>query len=121
MDNLLTENQISKIFNINLITLKKLVHEGKIPFITQGSRPRFDMGAISNWVINNPLMENEEEIYLNKIQAEWREKSPEVFAVLQAMDQKVIAHSNAQKNPKRYSLIKRPSKKIWLSLLCTLH
>jgi integrase len=27
------------------------------------------------------------------------------------MDQKVIAHSNAQKNPKRYSLIKRPSKK----------
>jgi hypothetical protein len=40
------------------------------------------MGAISNWVVNNPLIENEEEIYLNKIQAEWREKSPEVFAVL---------------------------------------
>jgi site-specific recombinase XerD len=111
MDNLLTENQISKIFNINLITLKKLVHEGKIPFALQGARPRFDMDTISNWVVNNPLIENEEEIYLNKIQAEWRKKSPEVFAALQAIDQKVIAHSNAQKNPKRYSLIKRPSKR----------
>jgi site-specific recombinase XerD len=111
MDNLLTEYQISKIFNINLLTLKKLVHEGKIPFTTQGSRLRFDMDTISNWVVNNPLIENEEEIYLNKIQAEWREKSPEIFAALKAIDQKVIAHSNAQKNPKRYSLIKRPSKK----------
>jgi integrase len=87
------------------------VHEGKIPFTTQGSRPRFDMGAISDWVANNPLIDNEEELYLNRIQAEWREKSPEVFAILQAMDQKIIVHSNAQKNPKRYSLIKRPNKK----------
>jgi integrase len=111
MSNLLTECQISKIFNINLITLKKLVHEGKIPVATQGARPRFDEGAISNWVVHNPLIENEEEIYLNRIQAEWREKSPEVFAALQAMDQKITARSNAQKNPKRYNLIKRPSKK----------
>jgi integrase len=69
------------------------------------------MDTISSWVLSNQLIENEEEIYLNKLQAEWRKKSPEVFAVLQAMDQKVIAHSNAQRNPKRYSLIKRPSKK----------
>jgi site-specific recombinase XerD len=111
MDNLLTEYQISKIFNINLITIKKLVREGKIPFTTQGSRPRFEVGAMSNWVAHNPLIENEEEICLNIIQAEWREKSPEVFAALQAMDQRIISHSNAQKNPKRYSLIKRASKK----------
>jgi integrase len=111
MDSLLTEYQITKIFNINLITLKKLVSEGRIPFTNQGSQPRFDMDAISNWMINNPLIENEEEIYLNKIQAEWREKSPDVFAALQAIDLKVVTHSNAQKNPKRYSLIKRPSKK----------
>jgi integrase len=111
MDNLLTEHQITKIFNINPITLKKLVSEGKIPVTNQGSRPRFDMNTISNWMLNNPLVENEEEIYLNKIQAEWREKSPDVFAALQAIDLKVVAHSNAQKNPKRYSLIKRPSKK----------
>jgi site-specific recombinase XerD len=111
MDNLLTKFQISKIFSINPMTLKKLVREGKIPFTTQGSRPRFDVGAISNWIVHNPLTENEEEICLNILQAEWREKSPEVFAALQAMDRKIIAHSNAQKDPKRYSLIKRPSKK----------
>jgi integrase len=111
MDNLLTEYQISKIFNINQITLKKLVHEGKIPFTNQSSRPRFDMDVISNWMINNPLIENDENIRLEKIQAEWREKSPELFAALQAINIKVIAHSNAQKNPKRYNLIKRPSKK----------
>jgi integrase len=111
MNNLLTEYQISKIFNINQITLKKLIHDGKIPFTNQGSRPLFDMDTISNWMANNPLIENEEEIYLNKIQSEWREKSPEVFAALQAIDLKVVAHSNAQKNPKRYNLIKRPNKK----------
>jgi integrase len=111
MDNLLTENQISKIFNINPITLKKLIREGKIPFANIGSRTRFDMDTIAAWMVNNPLINNEEEIYLTKIQAEWREKSPEVFAALQAIDLKVIAHSNAQKEPKRYSLIKRPNKK----------
>jgi integrase len=111
MEKLLTENQISKIFNINPITLKKLVHEGKIPFTGQDSRPRFDMGTISHWMVDNSLVDNEEEVYLNKIRAEWQEKSPGVFAALQAMDQRVIAHSNAQQNPKRYSLIKRPNKK----------
>jgi integrase len=111
MDDLLTECQISKIFNINQITLKKLIREGRIPFTIQGSRPRFDMEVITNWMSNNPLIEDDEEIYLKKIQAEWREKSPEVFAALQAIDLKVVSHSNSQKNPKRYSLIKRPSKK----------
>ena len=111
MDNLLTENQISKIFNINPITLKKLIHEGKIPFTNQGSSPRFDMDAIANWILNNPLIEADEDIRLKRIQAEWREKSPELFAALHSMDIKVIAHSDAQKNPKRYNLIKRPSKK----------
>jgi hypothetical protein len=111
MDNLLTECQISKIFNINLVTVKKLVRERKIPFIAQGSRARFDLSVMSKWVIHNTLIENEEEAYLNTIQAEWREKSPEVFAALQAMDQKMIVRSGAQKNPKRYNLIKRPSKK----------
>jgi integrase len=110
MSNLLTEYQISKIFNIGAITLKKLVRDGKIPFTTQGSRPYFDMDRMSEWVVNNPLVESEE-IYLNKIQAEWREKSPGVFSALRAIDQKIIAHSSAQKNPKRYNLIKRPSKK----------
>jgi integrase len=112
MNNLLTEYQISKIFNINSITLKKLVHEGKIPYTTsQDSRPCFDMNSISEWIVHNPLIESDEEIYLKKLQTEWREKSPEVFAVLRAIDQKVTANSNAQKNPKQYTLIKRPSKK----------
>jgi excisionase family DNA binding protein len=110
MNNLLTENQISKIFNINPITLKKLIREGKIPFTKQGSRLRFEREALSTWMLNNPLIENEEADDLNKIQSQWREKSPELFAALQSIDQKVIAHSNAQKTPKRYSLIKRPSK-----------
>ena len=39
------------------------------------------------------------------------EKSPDVFAALRAMDIKAIAHSNAQKDPKRYNLIKIPNKK----------
>jgi integrase len=111
MASLLTEYQISTIFNINSITLKKLIREGKIPFTNQGSRPYFDMDTISNWIVNNPLVESDEEIYLKKLQAEWREKSPEVFAALQAIDQKVTAHSDAQKNPKRYNFIKRPNKK----------
>jgi integrase len=110
MNTLLTEYQISKIFNIGPMTLKKLIREGKIPFTTQGSQPRFDMNTISDWIVNNPLIENEEEIYLNKIRSEWQEKSPEVFAALHAIDQKVISHSNAQKNPKRYNLVKRPNK-----------
>jgi integrase len=111
MSSLLTEYQMSKIFNINPITLKKLIREEKIPVTRQGSQPRFDMDSISEWMVHNPLIESDEELYLKKVQAEWREKSPEVFAVLQAMDLKVIAHSNAQKNPKRYNLVKRPSKK----------
>jgi integrase len=112
-NNLLTENQISKIFNIRPITLKKLIREGKIPVTaaTQGPHLQFDMDTISRWVANNPLIEDDEEIYLKKIQADWRERSPEVFAALQAIDLEVIAHSNAQKNPKRYSLLKRPSKR----------
>jgi integrase len=111
MDNLLTESQISRIFNINPITLKKLIREGKIPFTKEESGLQFDMNTISNWIINNPLTKNEEEIYLAKIQSEWREKSPGLFAALQDIDQRVITHSNAQKNPKLYSLIKRPNKK----------
>jgi integrase len=111
MDKLLTENQIRKIFSINAITLKKLIRERKIPFVNQGSRPRFDLDEIANWIIHNPIIEADEDIRLKKIQAEWQEKSPELFAALRSMDVKVIAHSNAQKNPKRYSLIKRPSKK----------
>jgi integrase len=112
MGDLLTERQISRIFNINPITLKKLMREGKIPFTKNedSRRPLFDMDAMSRWVADNPLIE-EEEVYLNKIQAEWRGKSPELFAALQAMDVKVIAHSDAQKEPRRYSLMKRPSKK----------
>jgi hypothetical protein len=111
MDSLLTEYQMTKIFNINPLTLKKLVSEGKIPFTNQGSRPCFDMDELSNWIINNPIIEEDEDIRLKRIQAEWREKSPELFAALQAINLKVVAHSNAQKNPKRYSLIKRPNKK----------
>jgi site-specific recombinase XerD len=42
---------------------------------------------------------------------EWRKKSPEVFDALQAIDRKVVAHSNSQKDPKLYSLIKRQNKK----------
>jgi site-specific recombinase XerD len=111
MDNLLTEYQITKIFNINPITLRKLVRDGKIPFTYQGSRPRFDLEEISKWITNNPLIEEDEDIRLKKIQKEWQEKSPELFAALRSMDIKIVAHSNAQKNPKRYNLIKRPSKK----------
>jgi site-specific recombinase XerD len=112
MDNLLTEHQITRIFNINLITLRKLVREGKIPATDHDSRrPLFDMDTISQWMLNNPLVEDDEDIRLRKIQAEWQEKSPELFAALRSMDIKVIAHSEAQKNPKRYNLIKRPSKK----------
>jgi integrase len=69
------------------------------------------MDVISQWIINNPLAEDDEDVRLEKLQAEWREKSPKVFAALRVLDQKVIAHSNAQKDPKRYNLIKRPSKK----------
>jgi excisionase family DNA binding protein len=109
---LLTEYQISRIFNVNPLTLRKLIREGKIPFTAQqGSRPRFDVDAISAWLTKNPLIEDKEEIYLNKIKSEWQEKSPEVFAALHDIDQKVIAHSSAQKNPKRFNLIKRPNKK----------
>jgi integrase len=113
MNNLLTERQISKIFNINPLTLRKLMREGKIPFTKdQDSRlSLFDINVIARWVADNPLIESEEEVYLNKTRAEWRGKSPELFAALQAMDVKVTAHSDAQKNPKRYSLSKRPSKK----------
>jgi integrase len=111
MDNLLTEYQIARIFNINSITLRKLVNEGKIPFTGQGSQPRFDMDAISNWITNNPIVGEDEDIRLKRIRAEWQEKSPELFAALKSIDIKVIAHSNAQKNPRRYNLIKRPSKK----------
>jgi site-specific recombinase XerD len=69
------------------------------------------MTAISEWLTNNPLVEDNEEVRLKKLQAEWRKKSPDVFAVLRAMDIKAIAHSNAQKDPKRYNLIKIPNKK----------
>jgi integrase len=112
MNNQLTESQICRIFGINPITLKKLIHDGKIPFTRQDSRrPVFDMKTVSEWVINNPLVQDDEEIYLKKLKAEWQEKSPHVFAALHAMNQNVIVHSNAQKNPKRYNLIKRASKK----------
>jgi site-specific recombinase XerD len=111
MDSSLTEYQITKIFNINPITLKKLVSEGRIPFTNQGSRPRFDIEILSNWITNNPIIEEDEDIRLKRIQTEWREKSPELFAALRSMDLKFIAHSNAQKNPKKYNLIRRPSKK----------
>jgi integrase len=69
------------------------------------------MEAISEWILNNPLLEDDEDIHLKDLQAEWQEKSPEVFAALRKIDIKVISHSNAQKDPKRYSLIKRSSKK----------
>jgi integrase len=69
------------------------------------------MDALSNWIINNPIIEEDEDIRLKRIQAEWQEKSPELFTALHSMDIKVIAHSDAQKNPKRYNLIRRPSKK----------
>jgi integrase len=111
MDNLLTANQISKIFNINAITLKKLVNEEKIPFTNQGSQMRFDIDAISNWIMNNSLVEEDEDIRLKKMQTEWREKSPELFAALWSLDIKVVAHSDAQKNPKRYNFVKITSKK----------
>jgi site-specific recombinase XerD len=112
MDNLLTEHQMLRIFNINPLTLKKLVREGKIPTANHDSRhPLFDTDAISRWMSNNPLIENDEDIRLKRIQAEWQEKSPELFAALRSMDIKVAAHSDAQRNPKRYNLIKRPSKK----------
>jgi integrase len=112
MNNLLTESQINKIFGINPITLKKLIHEGKIPYTTnQNSRPCFDMDIISEWIVNNSLIKSNEELYLQKVQAEWREKSPELFTALHAIDLDVIAHSGAQKNPKRYNLIKVPNKK----------
>jgi site-specific recombinase XerD len=109
MNNLLTESQVSKIFNINSITLKKLIHEGKIPFTKQGTKPYFDVDAMSKWIANNSIVE--EETYLKKLQSEWREKSPEIFSALQEMDIKVVVHSDAQKNPKRYNLVKVPSKK----------
>jgi integrase len=76
-----------------------------------GSRARFDIDTISQWITENPLIENEEEIYLCKIRAEWQEKAPEVFEALRAIDQIVVVNSNAQKAPKRYNLVKRPSKK----------
>jgi integrase len=116
MEDLLNEHQISRIFNITSFTLKKLLRENKIPCVYNNSRrPLFQLDTLSEWIINNPLLEADEETRLKKLRAEWQEKSPGVFAALQAIDIKVIAHSNAQKNPKRYSLIKRPNKKYgWL-------
>jgi integrase len=111
MNNFLNEYQISKIFNINPVTLKKLIQAGKIPFTNAGKHPCFDMNAISDWVVHNPIIEEDEDARLKKIQAEWQEKSPELFAALRSMDMKVITHSDAQKNPKRYNLIKRLNKK----------
>jgi integrase len=113
MEDLLNEYQISKIFNITSFTVKKLLRENKIPCVYNNNsrKPLFKMEAISEWMINNPLVKENEDIRLKKLQAEWQKKSPEVFAALQAMDIKVIAHSNAQKDPKRYSLLKRSSKK----------
>jgi integrase len=69
------------------------------------------MTAISEWLMHNPLVEDDEEARLKKLQAEWREKSPDAFDALRSIDIKVIAHSNAQKDPKRYNLIKIPNKK----------
>jgi integrase len=109
---LLNEYQIGKIFDISHAAIKKLVREKKIPCVYNESRiPLFNMTALSEWLTHNPLVEDNEEIRLKKLQTEWREKSPDVFAALRAMDIKAIAHSNAQKDPKRYSLIKIPNKK----------
>jgi hypothetical protein len=57
----LTESQICGIFGINPVTLKKLIHAGKFSFTRQNSRrPVFDMKTVSEWVINNPLVQLEE-------------------------------------------------------------
>jgi site-specific recombinase XerD len=111
MNNLLTEYQMGKIFNINPLTLKKLLRDKKLPCVYEDSkRPLFRIEAVSAWMANNPLVEEDEDARLEKLQAEWQEQSPEVFTALRAIDSKVVAHSNAQKYPKRFSLIKRPSK-----------
>jgi integrase len=110
--NNLTESQITKIFGINPATLRKLIHDGKIPCSYHNSRrPVFDVKTISEWVTNNSIVQNNEETRLNKMRAEWQDKSPELFSALHDMDDKIIIHSNAQKNPKLYSLMKRPCKK----------
>jgi integrase len=111
MNDLLTEYEISKIFNINPMTLNKLLRDNKIPYVKEGKKPLFRMDAISQWVTNNPLVEDDEEVRIDKLQEEWHKKAPKLFSVLRAMDCNIIAHSDAQKNPKRYNLVKIPSKK----------
>jgi hypothetical protein len=66
MNNFLNEYQISKIFNINPVTLKKLIQAGKIPFTNTGKHPCFDMNAISDWVVHNPIIEEDEDARLKK-------------------------------------------------------
>jgi integrase len=111
-DLLLNEYQISKIFDVSCFTIKKLLHEKKIPCVySESRRPLFDMETISEWLINNPLIKDDEEDLIKEIQSEWRERSPKVFAAIKAIDQKIVIHSSAQKNPKHYNMIKRPNKK----------
>jgi integrase len=109
---LLTENQMSKIFDINFLTLKKLIHEKKIPCSFNDRRESvFDPDIISGWVKNNPLVNNSDDVFLKKLKTECQNKSPEIFTTLQAIDLRLTTYSNAQKNPKLYSLMKRPNKR----------
>jgi site-specific recombinase XerD len=111
MNDLLTEYQVSKIFDIDPLTLKRLLREKKLPY-EQGKKPLFRVEAVSQWIINNnPLVEDDEDIRLKKLKAEWQEKSPKVFEAIRALNLKIVSHSSAQKNPKRYNLIKRTSKR----------
>jgi hypothetical protein len=75
-DLLLNEYQISKIFDVSRFTIKKLLHEKKIPCVySESRRPLFNMETLSEWLINNPLVNDDEENLLKELQTEWREKS----------------------------------------------
>jgi integrase len=104
--NILSSNQLLKIFNINNATLDTLINRDKIP----RSNGQFSPAILSDWLRKGPQIMTEEDIYLEQIRREWEEQFPEAMAAIRDFDRKLMA-SQEQKRKKDYYLVKVSNKK----------
>jgi integrase len=104
---LFTNDDISKILDVNNTTITDLVNSGKIPYKRIEDTIRFCPEAIGKWLLENPVLTMDNDKYIERFRKRYLDKVPEVMKAIKKYGEQF----SEPHNPKCYYLCEIKNKK----------
>ena len=105
--NLFTQDDLTKILNLNTTAVEQLVTSGKLPYTKIDDKIRFNPDIIGKWILE-PDLTMDHDKYVERFRKRYEEKSPDTLKEIKKFGDQFTD----PKVPKRFYLEPYPNKKL---------